>query len=222
MPEKNFVSKNHQSTTRDYLARVNNIEMPKFKAAELAKQWGFHYWDGDRSINYGGHHYKPGYWKWTVENLISEYGLNSSSRVLDIGCGKGFLLKELLDLIPEIEIVGLDISRYAIENCHPDLVKNLKVGNANALPFDDKEFDLAISINTFHNLHNFDLYSALTEITRVSQNQFICVESYRNELEKMNLLYWQVTCEAFNNPSEWKWWFDLTGYKGDYEFIYFE
>lgn len=222
MSEKNFVTKNHQSTTRDYLGRVNNPDMPKFKAAELAKEWGFDYWDGDRSINYGGHYYRPGYWKWTAENLVAEYNLDSKSRIVDIGCGKGFLLKELQDLIPGIGLTGLDISRYAVENCHPDLVNVIRVGNANSLPFEDNEFDLAISINTFHNLYNYDLQCALMEITRVSHNQFLCVESYRNELEKMNLLYWQVTCEAFNTPREWDWWFNLTGYKGDYEFIYFE
>lgn len=222
MVERRFITRNHIGTKRDYLARVNNLEMPKHRAAELAKQWGFDYWDGDRSINYGGHFYKKGYWESTARGLIETYSLNSKSRVLDVGCGKGFLLKEIVDLVPGIDICGLDVSSYAIDNAHPDIAHQLKLGHAARLPFNDQEFDLVFSINTLHNLHAYDLHSALLEIQRVGKSSFICVESYRDEIEKQNLLYWQVTCEAFNTPDEWLWWFKLAGYTGDYEFIFFE
>ena len=100
---------------------------------------------------------------------------------------------------------------------------NLLVGNAIDLPYEDNYFDLVISINTLHCLEAPELFKALKEIQRVGKsNKYICVESYRNEVEKANLLYWQVSCEAFNTPSEWLWWFDLTQYSGDYSFIYFE
>jgi SAM-dependent methyltransferase len=222
MLERSFVTRKHTETKRDYLARVNNFEMPKYRAAELAKQWGFDYWDGDRSINYGGHYFKKGYWEPTARGLIETYSLNSKSAVLDVGCGKGFLLKELSDLVPGIKICGLDVSNYAIQNAHPDIANFLKLGHAAQLPFSDNEFDLVYSINTLHNLYTYDLHRALSEMQRVGENKFICVESYRNELEKQNLLYWQVTCEAFNTPEEWLWWFNLAGYTGDYEFIFFE
>ena len=69
----------------------------------------------------------------------------------------------------------------------------------------------------------FLVFSALQEMERVSKAyKYLCVESYKNEEEKANLLYWQVTCEAFNTPDEWKWWFRKTSYNGDYSFIYFE
>ena len=95
-------------------------------------------------------------------------------------------------------------------------------GTATNLPFDDNYFDLVISINTLHCLEAPDLYQALKEMERVGKEKYLCVESYRNEQEKANLLYWQVTCEAFNTPDEWKWWFKKTGYNGEYSFIYFE
>ena len=57
-----FMTQNHASTKRDYLARVNDKDFPKHKAATLAKQWDFDYWDGDRRINYGGYKYIPGRW----------------------------------------------------------------------------------------------------------------------------------------------------------------
>ena len=52
-----FLSVIHKSTKRDYLARVNDPEYPKAKAAELAKRWDYDDWDGDRRINYGGYRY---------------------------------------------------------------------------------------------------------------------------------------------------------------------
>ena len=102
-----------------------------------------------------------------------------------------------------------------------EIKKNLTIGNATSLPWNDKFFDLVISINTFHNLYSFELEKALHEIERVGKEKYIC-ESYRNEEEKTNLIYWQVTCEAFNTPDEWRWWFRKTNYNGDYSFIYFE
>jgi protein-L-isoaspartate(D-aspartate) O-methyltransferase len=198
------------------------VEYPKWKSAELAKKFDFDYWDGDRRINYGGYNYKPGYWTPVAEKIIQIYQLDNDSKILDIGCGKGYLLLEIKKLIPQIKFFGIDISEYAIENSHKEVLSNLSVGNATKLPWDDKEFDLAFSINTFHNLYAFELEQAFTEITRVSNLQYICVESYRDELEKMNLLYWQVTCEAFFTPKEWQWWFQKTGFFGDYEFIYFQ
>jgi SAM-dependent methyltransferase len=220
---KDFLSSVHKSTARDYLARVNDPEFPKAKASKLAKEWGYDYWDGDRRICYGGYKYMPGRWKPVAEQMIDHYNLKGGDKVLDIGCGKGFLLYEMKLLIPDLEVSGIDISTYAIENCKQELSDSLRVGNANNLPFEDNCFDYVFSINTFHNLHCFDLELALVEMNRVSKkDQYICIESYRNEIEKANLLYWQVTCEAFCTPDEWEWWFKRLDYNGDYSFIYFE
>jgi protein-L-isoaspartate(D-aspartate) O-methyltransferase len=91
------------------------------------------------------------------------------------------------------------------------------------LPFEDDEFDLVISINTLHNLYIQDLWSALGHMQRVGRGaKWLNVEAYRNEREKANLLYWQLTCRAFHTPAEWQWIFEQTGYTGDYSFIYFE
>ena len=53
-----------------------------------------------------------------AEKLIKTYKLNSNSKILDAGCGKGFLLKEIKDLLPKINVTGFDISKYAIKNSH--------------------------------------------------------------------------------------------------------
>jgi len=212
----------HKATTRDYLARVNDPEYPKARAAELAKQWGFDYWDGDRRINYGGYNYIPGRWAPVAKMMIEHYGLKAGSKVLDVGCGKGFQMFELTQVLPGLEVHGLDISTYAIEHAHAEIKHLIKRGTAAKLPYRDQEFDLVFSINTLHNLANRDLDAALREMERVGKQKYLCVESYRNEAEKANLLYWQVTCEQFNSPDDWAWWFGVTNYTGDYSLIFFE
>jgi len=217
-----FISTTHKSTTRDYLARVNDPEYPKAKAASLAKQWDVDYWDGDRRVNYGGYRY-DGRWARVAEAMVEHYGLGPGDKVLDVGCGKGFLVYDFMQVLPGLEAWGVDISRYALENAKEEVSDRLQLANATCLPFEDNSFDLVVSITTLHNLHAYDLEKALKEIERVGKkNKYICVESYRTEEEKANLLYWQVTCEAFNTPEEWDWWFKLTGYTGDYSYIYFE
>jgi SAM-dependent methyltransferase len=217
-----FLSPLHKSTQRDYLARVNDPEFPKHKAAALAKKWDFDYWDGDRRINYGGYKYMPGRWTPVAKLLIEHYKLTNQSKVLDVGCGKAFLLYEIQQLLPGITVKGFDISEYAKINSKPEMKDVIDIGCCSKLPYVDKEFDLAFSLNTFHNLSNLKLEQSLLEFSRVSKNQYLCVESYRNEIEKANLLYWQVTCEQFNNIEDWKWWFNKINYQGDYSFIYFE
>lgn len=223
MAHVDLMSVLHKSTQRDYLARVNDPDYPKAKAAELAKQWGYDYWDGDRRICYGGYRYMEGRWEKVARAMVEHYGLKPGDKILDVGCGKGFLLYDFTKVLPGIEIHGIDISDYAIANSKEEVRDRLQIGNATALPFPDNYFDFVYSITTLHNLHCYDLDKALHEIQRVAKDKkYICVESYRNEVEKANLLYWQVTCEAFYTPEEWDWWFKHTGYNGDHSFIYFE
>lgn len=215
-----FLSSIHRRSKRDYLARVN--EFPKAKAAKVAKKFGVDYWDGDRKFGYGGYKY-DGRWRAVADALVAHYGVKPGDRILDVGCGKGFLLYDFSQSVPGVEIQGIDISGYAIEHAREEVRPFLQVANATELPFDDKSFDLVVSITTLHNLCCFDLDKSLREIERVGKkNKYIVVESYRNEEEKANLLYWQLTCECFFTPEEWRWWFAKCGYTGDYSFIYFE
>ena len=220
MAELDFISLVHKQTKRDYVARVTDF--PKAVAAEKAKTWGYDYWDGDRNTGYGGMKY-DGRWEKVARAMTDHYGIKAGDRILDVGCGKGFLLYDFTRVVPGVEVVGLDISDYAIENAKEEIKDKLVRGTASKLPFDDNSFDFVVSINTLHNLPCYDLHDALTEIERVGgKDKFICVESYRDESEKANLLYWQLTCEAFNSPEEWDWWFKQTGYTGDYGYIFFE
>ena len=215
-----FLTQTHTATKRDYVGRVT--EFSKAEAAKVAKQWGYDYWDGDRHYGYGGYHY-DGRWRPVADQMAAHYGLKAADKVLDVGCGKAFLLYELTQAVPGIEVAGIDVSEYGIEHAKEEVRPHLRVASATELPFEDSSFDYVFSINVFHNLQVFDLEKALKELVRVSKDKaYICVESYRTEEEKANLLYWQLTCESFYTPQEWEWWYDRTGYAGDHSFIYFE
>ena len=129
-----FMSPLHKSTHRDYLARVNDLKFPKAKAAELAKKWGFDYWDGDRRVNYGGYNYIEGRWEKVGKLFVEHYGLKAGDKILDIGCGKGFLLFDIAKIIPGIDVYGLDISEYALKNSKDGITKKLSLGNCIELP----------------------------------------------------------------------------------------
>jgi protein-L-isoaspartate(D-aspartate) O-methyltransferase len=220
MAYREFVSLVHKSTKRNYIERVNEID--KAEVAEKAIKFDYDYWDGSRLTGYGGYKY-DGRWRKVADAMVETYGIKPGMRVLDVGSGKGFLLHDFTESVPGVEVAGIDISAYAVDHTMESVKPFCQVGSAATLPWPDDHFDLVISINTLHNLILPELWSALKEMERVSRGaKYICVEGYRNEREKVNLMYWQLTCRAFHMPEEWKFLFDKTGYTGDHEFIYFE
>lgn len=215
-----FITNVHSSTKRDYLCRVNAHD--KAACAEVACRFDKEYWDGERQYGYGGYRY-DGRWRPVAEAMVKHYKLTPASAILDVGCGKGFLLYEFSRILPGARLSGIDISSYAVAHAKEEVRDRLTVGQAAQLPFAERSFDFVVSINTLHNLPNYDLQSALSEIERVSRGtKYIVVESFRNEREKVNLLYWQLTCRSFYSPLEWEWMFARAGYSGDYGCIYFE
>ena len=217
--ELNLITKIHNSTKRNYLERMLNS---KIKCMKEAKKYEKNYWDGDRKYGYGGYKYIPGRLKPVAIKLIKKFKLNNNSKVLDVGCGKGYLLYEIKKILPKITVSGFDRSKYAIKNSHLKVKDNLFIHYAQKkYPFPSKSFDLALSLGCFHNLRINNLKFALNEIQRVSKKSYVMVESYRNEEELFNLQCWALTAESFLNPEEWKWLFKKFGYKGSIEFIYF-
>jgi len=215
-----FLSDLHKRTKRDYLKRMT--EYPKAEAIKIAKRYDKEYWDGNRKFGYGGYKY-DGRWNPVAEKIAKHYRIKKGDKILDVGCGKGFLLYGFMTAVKGIEVRGIDISEYAISNAKEEVKPYLEVGDAKKLPYADNSFDLVVSINTLHNLYVYDLFSAIKEIERVSRkHKYIVVESYRNEKEKVNMMCWVLTGECFFHVSEWEWIFKECGYTGDYSFIFFE
>jgi ubiquinone/menaquinone biosynthesis C-methylase UbiE len=215
-----FVTPLHSSTKRKYIDRMID---DKVNCMLKAKEYEFDYWDGDRRFGYGGYKYIPDRWKQVAETLIENYDLNNNSSILDVGCGKGFLLYEIQKLLPKIKIVGFDISTHGINSALSGIKENLFIHKAQEkYNFNNDEFDLSISLGCFHNLKINELAITLPEFNRVAKNSYLMVESYRNEQELFNLQCWALTCESFFEKDEWIWIFEKFNYSGDYEFIYFE
>ena len=188
-----------------------------------AKEYENDYWDGDRRYGYGGYKYVTGRWKPVAKALIKNYNLTNESSVLDIGCGKAYLLFEMKLLLPGIKVVGFDISKHGLGDAKEEVRDSLFLHRAqDPYPFEDNKFDLVISLGCFHNLRIFELQTALSETERVGRQGYVMLESYRNELEQFNLQCWALTCESFFDVDEWIWLYDRFGYTGDYEFIFFE
>ncbi len=183
----------------------------------IARKFEKEFFDGERRHGYGGFHYHSRFWSPVIPTFQQHYGLTASSKVLDVGCAKGFMLYDLVQAIPGITVAGVDVSSYAIENGHPAVQPYLSRASATDLPFPDKSFDLVISINTLHNLEGKELERAFKEVSRVSKRHaFITVDAYRNEEEKQLMYAWNLTAKTIMHVDDWKSYFDRVGYKGDY------
>jgi len=182
----------------------------------IAKQFGQEYWDGDRKYGYGGYRY-DGRWRPVARDLIAHFGLKPGMRVLDVGCGKGFLVKDLMLECPGLEAFGLDISHYALMNCEKEVIGRLQLGSAVSLPFPDASFDCVISLNTIHNLARADAVVAMREIQRLSGGRaFVQVDSYRTPEEREIAVSWIITARFHDYPDGWLKVYAEAGYTGDY------
>lgn len=189
----------------------------------IARKFDKEYFDGDRLTGYGGYNYHPKFWTKTVKNICDYYNLSNNSKILDVGCAKGFMIFDLSLLIPEAEIKGIDVSAYAKKHAKDEMKNNITTANANNLPFEDNYFDLVISINTLHNLPIIDCKQAFKEISRVSKkNAFVMNDAWLDEKGKQSMLKWNLTALTYMSCEDWKILFKEVGYEGDYYWFFAE
>ena len=183
----------------------------------IARQFGKDYFDGSRMHGYGGYYYHPRFWTDTVKHFKEHYLLPENASILDVGCGKGFMLRDFKLLMPNATVAGIDISEYAYENAMDDIKPFMKIGNAKELPYPDNSFDLVTAINTVHNLPLDECKQAIREIQRVSRaHTFLVVDAWRTEEEREKLYKWVVTCMTAMHVDDWKRLFEEVGYTGNY------
>ena len=206
--------KKYPKTKRDLSKRGNE------KTEEdriIARRFDKEFFDGDRKNGYGGYYYNSKFWTEVVKDLNNFYKLKNGSKILDIGCGKGFMLFDFMKLNSNFVLEGIDISDYAITNAVPEVKKFLKVGDAKSLPYEDNSFDLVISINTTHNLEINQCKKALSEMERVSRkDKYLIVDAYSNEIEKDRIFAWNLTAKTILSTNEWISLFEEAGYTGHY------
>jgi len=205
---------NYPKTKRDVSERlVSKTEQDQL----IARKFGKDFFDGSRSHGYGGFYYNPRFWQSVIPDFQKHWSLKSGDSVLDIGCAKGFMLYDMLQLIPGINVYGIDVSEYAIENSKDEVRQYCQVGSATNLPFDDKSIDISISITTLHNLDESGLADALLEIERVTKRgSFITLDAYRTNKEKERMEAWNLTAKTVMHVDDWKVFLNDVGYTGDY------
>jgi SAM-dependent methyltransferase len=185
----------------------------------VARRFAWEYFDGERRHGYGGFSYHPRFWSEVVKDLAAHYRLGSASTLLDIGCAKGFMLRDLLELLPGLDVVGLDVSEYALQHCDPVVRGRLVQGDARCLPFAGASFDVVTAVNSLHNLPIDGVRDALREIERVGRGRsFVMVDGWRTEDQRTKLEAWVLTAETMLHADDWVALFREVGYTGDYWF----
>ena len=196
---------------------TQRLESKTEEVRSVARKFDKDFFDGERKFGYGGFSYNPRYWSEVVKDLSNYYNLNNESKILDVGCAKGFMLYDFYKLNPNLDLHGIDISKYAIDNSVPEIKNKLQVANATKLPYEDNFFDLVIAINTIHNLDKDECEIALKEISRVSKkNAFITVDAFNNEDEKKRMYAWNLTAKTIMPIKDWKKFFSDSKYNGDF------
>jgi cyclopropane fatty-acyl-phospholipid synthase-like methyltransferase len=200
-------------------AKRNIEKRATAKTAEhvrVSRQYGKDYFDGGREYGYGGYRY-DGRWIPVAEDIVRHFGLKAGDRMLDIGCAKGFLVKDIMKVCPGLEAFGVDVSEYALLNCEPEVVGRLHLGNATRLPFPDNSFKAVLSINTVHNLRRAQCIQAVREMERLAPGRgYIQVDSYRTPEEREIFASWVLTAHTHYYPDGWKQLFEEAGYTGDF------
>lgn len=205
---------NYPKPKRDLKAR---LESKTEEDRAIARRFDRDFFDGERKHGYGGFSYNPRFWQPVVPTFAEHFGLKPGDSILDVGCAKGFMLHDFAQLIPGIEVAGIDISQYAIDHAIDDVVDFLQVADAASLPYPDASFDVVISINTVHNLDRAECARALREIERVARRgSFVTVDAYRTDEERERMYAWNLTAKTIMSVDEWIEFFAEAGYTGDY------
>ncbi len=204
-----------------------NVAAPRSASPEnraAARRYGLEYFDGTREQGYGGYRY-DGRWQPVARRIAAHYGLRAGDRVLDVGCAKGFLARDLAAAVPGLVVVGLDISEYALLNGHPDMAGRLVRGSADRLPFADGSFACALAVNVLHNLDRDGCIAGLHELTRVVREPrhiYVQVDAYRDETERVLFENWVLTALTYGTPDFWLALFAESRYQGDYNWTIIE
>ncbi len=184
----------------------------KYNAWQLEKK----YYDGNRLDGYGGFKY-DGRWLKLLPKIIKRYKLTNKSKVLDLGCKKGFLLKDINILLPGIKSYGVENHPYPLKRavkCKSKLIQC----NYYDLPFKNKYFDFVIAFNSLYMQNLGDVIKSLKEIQRVSKKSYVILASGENDHERNRFYKWTLIGTSILLKKEWKALFKKIKFTGDYYF----
>ena len=184
----------------------------------IAFQLGEEYYDGARENGYGGFRY-DGRWKTIIPGIVQRYNLTSTSRVLDVGCKKGFFLHDLKESLPCITVRGVENHLYPLENAMTTVMADIQLASYEKLPFLDHSFDFVMAFAAIYMLNLRDVMASLREIQRVGKGKsYVTVGAYRTKEERDLFSDWTVLGSTVLHVEEWLEVFKECGYTGDYYF----
>jgi ubiquinone/menaquinone biosynthesis C-methylase UbiE len=198
---------------RKKITKTRNIKN-KFLAWKLDKD----YYDGHRQNGYGGFKYDAR-WKRLLPKLIKKYKLTKKSKILEIGCKKGFLLFDLNKLLPGIRFQGIENHQYPLKKANKKIKGKLYLKDYHNLKnYKKREFDLVIAFNSIYMQNLGDTIKTISEIKRISKKSYISLASYEKKKDRDKFLDWTLLGTTILKKSEWKKIFKFIGYNGDYYF----
>ncbi len=198
-------------------AKVNRVVTRKLKNKYIAWELGKEYYDGDRNNGYGGFSY-DGRWLKLLPRFIKRYKLKNNSKILDLGCKKGFIMKDLKILLPKSKVYGIEDHTYPIKNAELEIKKNIIFSKYYEIPFKKNYFDLVIGFSSIYKYNFIDVVKTIREINRVSKKSFFTVASYSNKNERELFDKWTLLGTTILSKKEWLELFKILKYNGDYYF----
>jgi SAM-dependent methyltransferase len=124
-------------------------------------------------------------------------GVEHGQQVLDVGCGTGALTTVLSAAVGTDHVAGVDPSEPFVEQCRENVPgADIRVGPAEALPFDDREFDRALSQLVFHFVD--DPGASVREMARVTRPGGVVSACVWDMTGGMTMIaaYWAAVTEA--------------------------
>jgi len=205
-----FPESSRSADTRRRLAEV--VQGGDVSSSYL--EFGYDYFDNpEHVIGYGGYGY-DGRYADAAKKMVEHYGLKPGDHVLEIGCAKGTLLVEFKKL--GMEVAGVDVSSYALENAVPEVKPYLGCSDATTLPFPDGHFALVIGKEVLPHVPHDDIEATLIECMRVSRGKlFFEIQCGRTAVELEYMRKWDATHKIVETPIWWEAFLERIGFPGD-------
>ena len=184
----------------------------------VASRRDFDFFDGERNYGYGGFSY-DGRWKPIAERIVNNYFEKSGGNFLQLNCEKGFLLHDIKELNKNINVYGIETSKYAISKSMSTIKENIVFGEISNLPFEDSFFDFVVALGSVYTRPLDNAINLLKELQRVSNGKcFITLATYSNEEEYFLFKDWTLLGCLMFKREEWLEVLKEANYQGFYYF----
>jgi ubiquinone/menaquinone biosynthesis C-methylase UbiE len=200
--------------------RRSIINQSAYKVSTNYNKFGYDYFDNKKlGLGYGGYVY-DGRFKHSAKKIINHYKLKKNSKILEIGCAKGFIIKEFFDL--GMKVYGLDFSKYAINESLSEIKDRLIYWDiTRGTTFPNNYFDFIYCKETIPHINIKKIPKMIEEIHRIVKkktNIFIEIQTSSNKKGLSKIKLWDPTHKTLLLKKEWIKLFKNNDYEGDFYF----